>query len=65
MEFNWLKAAELLNGESLLLTANSEGVPGTPLIDLGMMKGCINLRELVSDKFLKTKNVLLLKIYSR
>ena len=38
--FNFLKAAtEPLRGDSLLLTTQSPGVPGTHLIDLERMKG--------------------------
>ena len=41
--FNCLKAAESLQGESLLLTTRSRGILGTPLIHLGKMKGCAEL----------------------
>ena len=37
--FNCLKATEPLQGDSLLLTTQSPGVPGTRLIDLRSMKG--------------------------
>ena len=43
MVFNCLKATEPLWGDSLLFTTKSPGVPGTHLIDLGMMKGELNL----------------------
>ena len=36
---NCLKATEPLQGDSLLFTTQSPGVPVTHLIDLGMMKG--------------------------
>lgn len=39
MGFNYLKATEPLQGESLLFITKSSGVPGTHLIDLRMMKG--------------------------
>ena len=39
MEFNYLKAAVPLRGDSLLFTATSPGVPGNHMVDLGRMKG--------------------------
>ena len=39
MEFNCLKATELLRGNSLLFTTQSPGGLGTDLIDLRRMKG--------------------------
>ena len=41
--FNCLKATEPLCGDSLPLTIKSPGGPGTHLIDLGRMKGCVKL----------------------
>ena len=38
MGFNYLKATEPLQGDSLPFTAKSPGVPGTHLIDVGRMK---------------------------
>ena len=43
MVFNCLKATEPLQGDSLLFTVKFLGVPGTHLIDLGKVKGCIDL----------------------
>ena len=34
----WLKAVEPLQGDSLLLTTKSPGVPGPHLIDIGRLK---------------------------
>ena len=41
---NCLKATEPLQGDSLLLTTQSPGVPGTDSIDLRRMKGWVDLR---------------------
>ena len=41
--FNCIKATEPLRGDSLLFTTRSPGVPGTYLIDLGRMKGWVDL----------------------
>ena len=41
--FNCLKAAESLQGDSLLLTAKSPGIPGTHLIHHRKMKGFVEL----------------------
>ena len=41
--FNCLKAAESLQGDSLLLTTKSRGIPVTHLIHLRKMKGCDEL----------------------
>ena len=38
-----LKATEPLQGDTLLFTTKSPGVPGDHLIDLGRMKGRIDL----------------------
>ena len=38
--FNCLKPTKPLNGDSLIFTTQSPGVPGTHLIDLRRMKGC-------------------------
>ena len=43
MEFNCLKATELLRGGSLLFTTKLPDIPGTHLIDLRRMKGWVNL----------------------
>ena len=43
MGFNCLKAAEPLRGGSLLFTTQAPGVPGTNLINLGRMKGSVEL----------------------
>ena len=40
MGFNGLKTTEPLRGNSLLFKTQSPGVPGTHLIDLGIMNGC-------------------------
>ena len=40
----YLNAAEPLQGNSLLVTIKSSGVPGTRFIDLGEMKSYIDLR---------------------
>ena len=39
--FDW--GCRVLQGDSLLFTTNSPGSPGTHLIDLGRMKGWVNL----------------------
>ena len=39
MGFNCLKATEALQRDSLLCTTKFPEIPGTPLIDLGRMKG--------------------------
>ena len=39
MGFNCLKATEPLRGSILLLTTNLPEIPGTHLIDFGMIKG--------------------------
>ena len=39
MRFNCLKHAKPLEGDSLLFTTQSPGVPGTHLINFGGMKG--------------------------
>ena len=44
MGFSCLKASELLRGDSLLFTTQFPWFPGTHLIDLGRMKGWVNLR---------------------
>ena len=41
--FNCLKATEPLQEDSLLFTTKSPEIPGTHLIDLGMMKGWVDL----------------------
>ena len=41
MGFNWLKATEPLQGDSLLFTTKSPEIPGTHLINLRRMKGWI------------------------
>ena len=41
MGFNCLKTTEPLRGDSLLFTIQFPGVPGTHLIDLARMKGCV------------------------
>ena len=38
-----LKATEPLQGDTLLFTTKSSGVPGAHLIDLKRMKGRVNL----------------------
>ena len=43
MEYNCLGGTESLQGEGLLLTTQSPGVTITPLIDLGRLKGQIDL----------------------
>ena len=43
MGFNCLKAAEPLQGDSLLFTIKLPGVPGTQLVYLGRMKGRVGL----------------------
>ena len=43
MGFNCLKAAEPLRGECLLFTLQFPGVPGIQLINLGRMKGWVDL----------------------
>ena len=43
MEFNCYKASEPLWGDSLLLTTKFPEIPGNHLIDLGRMKGWVNL----------------------
>ena len=42
MRFNCIKATEPLRGDSLLLTTQSPGVPGTHSIDLGKVKGWVD-----------------------
>ena len=44
MGFNCLKATEPLRGGSLLFTTEFPEIPGTHLIDLGRMKGWVDLR---------------------
>ena len=41
--FNCLKAAESLQGDSLLSATKSPGIPGTHLIHHRKMKGCVEL----------------------
>ena len=43
MGFNCLKATESLQGGSLLFTTKIPEIPGTHLIDFGIMKGWVNL----------------------
>ena len=43
MGYNCLKATEPLRGGSLLFTTNFPEIPGTHLVDLGRMKGCVDL----------------------
>ena len=43
MLFNFLKAAEPLQQDSLILTINVPGIPVTHLIDLGRMKDWLNI----------------------
>ena len=43
MGFNCLKATEPAQRDSLLFTIQFPGVPGTQLIDLGRMKGLVDL----------------------
>ena len=43
MGFNCLKATELLRVDSLFFTTKSPKVPGTQFINLGKMKGLVNL----------------------
>ena len=43
IEFNCLKAAEPLRGDSLLFTTDTPGDPGTHLIYLGKMNGRVDL----------------------
>ena len=43
MSSNYVKATELLWGDSLLFTTQSPGVLGTHFIDFGRMKGIVNL----------------------
>ena len=43
MEFNYLKATEPLQGQSLLFITKFPETPGTHLIDLGRRKGKVNL----------------------
>ena len=43
MRSNCLKATEPLRGDSLLFTTNSPGVSSTNFIDLGRMKGWVDL----------------------
>ena len=43
MGFNCLKHTKPLEGDSLLFTTQSPGVPGTHLINFGGMKGWNNL----------------------
>ena len=43
MGFNCLKATEPLLGDSLLFTTKSPRCPGTHLISLVLVKGCVNL----------------------
>ena len=40
LSFNCIKAAEALQGDSLVLSTNSPGILGTHLIHLKRMKGC-------------------------
>lgn len=40
--FNYLKAAVLLRGDSLLLTVMFPGVSCTHLVNFGRMKPCVN-----------------------
>ena len=42
MVLNCFKATESLQGESLFFNNKFSGDPGTPLIDLGRMKGWAN-----------------------
>ena len=39
MGFNWLKATESVQGDSLFFTTQSPGVPGTHLTNFDGMKG--------------------------
>lgn len=41
MEVTCIKAAELLQGDSLILTTKFQGLPDTHLIDVTRMKGCV------------------------
>ena len=43
MGFNYLKATEPLRGDSFLFTIKFPDIPGTHLIDLGRMKGRVDL----------------------
>ena len=43
MRCNCFKTAEPLRGDSKLFTTKSLGVPGTHLIDLGRMRGLVDL----------------------
>ena len=43
MGLKCLKATKPLPGDSLLFTIQFPGVPNTQLIDLGWMKGCVDL----------------------
>ena len=43
MGFNSLKATESLRGGSLRFTTKLPEIPDTHLIDLGLMKGLVNL----------------------
>ena len=43
MGFDCLKATEPLRGDNLLFTTQSQGNPGTHLIDLGRMKGRVDV----------------------
>ena len=43
MVINYLKGKEPLQGHSLLFTTKSPGVTGTHFINIGRMKGCIDL----------------------
>ena len=44
MGFNYLKATEPLQRDSLLFTIQAPEVHGTHLIDPGRMKDCVDLR---------------------
>ena len=40
--FNYLKATEPLQGDSLLFTDKYPRIPGTHFINLGIMKRCVD-----------------------